>query len=87
MTKKRFCKLIMAAGYDRNQANQFAGAASGALSYQELFFSTSCPISIEKLAAQFEEVLQCFVDALPQVIQTVCEKLQAFVNFRGDDDL
>lgn len=43
MTRKRFVKLLMAKGYTRNEAADYAKMASSQKSYQELFYECFVP--------------------------------------------
>ena len=71
MTRKRYIKLLMAAGYSRNEANQLAEwAVESGLSYRTAyrFVSTYFPTGFKKIA----EALERWLSGIEKVVAGMC---------------
>lgn len=75
MTKKRFIKLMMAQGYERNKAVQMAKAVSSiGYSYQEAHSLLLGPLGIQKLVEVAQQELNRFADFMNEcVVPALCE--------------
>lgn len=75
MTKKRFIKLMMAQGYERNKAVQVAKAVSSiGYSYQEAHSLLLGPLGIKKLVEAAQHELNKFADFMSKcVVPALCE--------------
>ena len=81
MTRKRFVKLLMAAGYGRNKANSIAretiadGDTYGAR-YWYLQFGNQFPdVAFPELKAAIGEVKEMLMEIIPTVIDAIVELL------------
>ena len=87
MTRKRFVKLLMADGYSRNEANEFADDAKEGYSYNFLYL-LHCAMRdnpsfleyfIEKVTNAIERVAEIIPTMIQQIndnITTVCELMR-----------
>lgn len=87
MTRKRFIKLLMADGYSRNEANEFADDAKEGYSYNFLY-SLHCvmrenPSYLEYFLKKVTNTIERIVEIIPETIQqikdnitTVCELIR-----------
>lgn len=82
MTRKRFVKLLMAEGYSRNEANEFADDAKEGYSYKFLY-SLHCvlrenPSFLEYFFEKVTNAIEKIVEFLPTAIQQINEKITTF---------
>ena len=87
MTRKRFVKLLMADGYSRNEANEFADDAKEGY-YYNFLYSLHCvmhenPSFLEYFLEKVINAVQRTVEIIPSLIQqindnitTVCERIR-----------
>lgn len=84
MTRKRFVKLLMAAGYDRNEANAIAAdARSRGIEYNKVYIAANGILTagIKWNGVDIDAVCDGFrkiVDAAQKVAQAVCNAAAAF---------
>lgn len=78
MTRKRFCKLMMARGFSRNGAKQIADYANSMTSYEQLYmmmsridlgdFAHKIGMMVQQLSESLSAVVNAFLTALPDLV-------------------
>ena len=81
MTRKRFIKLLMARGYERNEANErawkvVADGGSYERAYAEIVVAHSLLDAIPNFVANVSSAIESFAAALPKLVQSI----SSFVN-------
>lgn len=89
MTKKRFCKLMMARGHDRNGAARIAGQVADVGSYAEYFavreqalpaLKDVCRYLGEQIRAAADAIAAQLAPAVEYAVETInefCESVQS----------
>lgn len=84
MTRKRFVKLLMAAGYDRNEANAAAAAArSRGVGYSTACIASTAILSIGNKLNTINidavcDAIRAVAVAAQQVASAICKAMTAF---------
>lgn len=78
MTRKRFCKLMMARGFSRNGAQRIADCADGMTSYERIYQATShidlddfthkIGVMMQRLTVSLSAGMDAFLTALPDLV-------------------
>lgn len=76
MTRKRFIKLAMSHGVQRNKAEKLAKMVSACDSYEDLYRSKLFEIKIEDMRI----ALQWIADGILQVFRPIAETIAAVLN-------
>ena len=77
MTRKRFVKLLMAKGYDRNEANQIANTGKKGQPYAERYIAIVVMLAVPET---FDHLRKLLREALQQITETAKAAAQSLVN-------
>lgn len=90
MTRKRFVKLLMAKGYDRNEANQIAKDGKMARTYAERYFLISFHLDFpnhmealretsNRVCAEIAKAAQEAIGEIARIAQVITEAIPGIV--------
>ena len=91
MTRKRFVKLLMARGYDRDEANERAlevveSGGSYERAYTEIVISFKVLDMLPDFVAYISRCIYAFTAALPNIVQAISRMVEATAKFVAKQD-
>lgn len=80
MTRKRFIKLLMSQGYDRNKANEIAEyVQKNNITYKNGYKATSeIKRIVDDMIPKFAEIMQPIIETVTMVMRACAEGVAAF---------